>query len=152
MPRTHTNKKSRESEGERWLIWWARQAERGYVDNGYPHKSPEQALTPGDRAGFVPEATKHEIKCMEIVNKLNVKHHDLYVLVTMEYRRQGEFFYRCRENGGWYCHLTKTFNSVKEPKRLDFLRYVQANYRIKKTSYYNMLKRAQRKVADHVLG
>lgn len=151
MQQNNLNVKSRLAEADRCLVFWARESRRGYVDIGYPHRSAEQVFEPSTGV-FVPDPTEWENKVLLAVNALKCNHQELFIVVKLEYTKLNEWFWRCREKGGWRNHLTNELIKVEQPKKSDFLRWAQANYRVKSTDYYDLLKSAKTRVANDVLG
>ena len=132
--------------GDKWLRWWAKELERGFVDIGYRHHSAEQSMTIPSGTPIEHEPTNQELLCMEIMNSLYSSKRKLYVVARLEYREQAEWFRKCRVNGGWRNRTTGEMIKVDEPTRKDFIDSVRANSEINKTAYYSRLNSLRHKV------
>lgn len=159
--------KSKMKEAERWLRWWASQAEKGYVRIGHKPHSPEQAVAGGGGGDFIPDPTAIEERCMALMMELKKTEPDLYTVATIEYRKQGEFFHRCNQNKGWKDLTTNEFHQVRtkelvdeetgkrivigDAQRKDFFKYVKAHWGVTQNRYYRLLDKCKTRVVHWVL-
>lgn len=128
---------------DRALRDWARTITSQGEDLGFPHMSPEQRLLPSQK-GPTYELTDAEERVLQFMATL--KDEKLIKVAVLAYLEEQAWYGRVRVNGGWRDLHNYTFVICRKPKKVDWLKYVEANYGISKTTYYDLLSKLRHRV------
>lgn len=145
--------KFRKSEANRVLVDWARNMRQGYEDLRASSMDFSDFVYGGGRVHIPDDYSLEEKYCLHEMMLIHKDEPDLYRVADLEYIKQATWYGNCREYGGWYSVELQGKVPVTKDKlnRDDFLRYVQVEYRISKTQFYNRLNRLQRRIYNNVV-
>ena len=138
--------KSHRAQANRCLEQWAINNRRGYVNL----KPRSQSLMPSGTTE--PEISELEERCLVFMMSLKSIDEESHRAASLNYEKKGGWFADVNTNGGWREFNGHKFHVVTEPKTNDFIKYIDVNFGIKKTRYYNLLNKVEDDIAYFVLG
>lgn len=96
--------------------------------------------------GPAPDLTETEAVVLRYMALLPNGNPRLYLVAKLTYLEEQAWYGHTRANGGWRDLHSYSFTRCTKPTRLDWLKYVEANYQIPKSTYYDLLNQLRHRV------